>query len=146
MNVKYSDDLKNPRTLEKLEIERRYWQIQRGIPWIVVTEKTVDLNLVNNIKWIHPFMVSDHLPPNISLTKVKEAAEFMLLPIITCNYPLRVITNNCDKEFAFQPGASLAIVRRLIAQRQWAVDMYLPIQPEKPLMILNFDLKGGGKL
>ena len=41
IQAKYSKDLKNPRTVEKLEIERRYWHIKK-IPWFLVTDKEID--------------------------------------------------------------------------------------------------------
>ena len=39
--IKLSSDLQNKRTLEKLEIERRYWK-EVGIDWKLVTEHEMD--------------------------------------------------------------------------------------------------------
>ena len=40
IQVKYSEALKDPRTIEKLEIERRYWQLKK-VPFFLVTEKEI---------------------------------------------------------------------------------------------------------
>jgi len=52
--IKYRKDLSDDRVLEKLEIERVFWQ-RRGIPWQVGTE---DLNktLVTNLNWLRPHL------------------------------------------------------------------------------------------
>lgn len=41
IQAKYTKDLKDPRTVEKLEIERRYWLLKK-IPWFLVIEKEID--------------------------------------------------------------------------------------------------------
>jgi hypothetical protein len=38
IQVKPLSELKDPRTIEKLEIERQYWQ-SKNIPWFIMTEK-----------------------------------------------------------------------------------------------------------
>lgn len=50
-SVKMESELENKRTLEKLEIERRYWE-KRGIDWKIVTEKQVSRQKAYNIEWL----------------------------------------------------------------------------------------------
>jgi hypothetical protein len=38
IQVKASSDLSDPRTIEKLELERRYWAMKQ-VPWFLLTEK-----------------------------------------------------------------------------------------------------------
>ncbi|MGX9522675.1 TnsA endonuclease N-terminal domain-containing protein [Vibrio mediterranei] len=52
IQAKYKKALKDPRTIEKLEIERRYWQL-KNIPWFLVTEKEIDKVVVDNIEWLY---------------------------------------------------------------------------------------------
>ncbi|PMM33164.1 TnsA endonuclease N-terminal domain-containing protein [Vibrio lentus] len=52
IQAKYSKDLNDPRTIEKLEIERRYWQLKK-IPWFLVTDKEIDQIVVSNIEWLY---------------------------------------------------------------------------------------------
>ena len=50
--VKYLDALENKRTLEKLFIEKHYYNI-KNIDWGIVTEDIIPNELVSNIKWAH---------------------------------------------------------------------------------------------
>jgi hypothetical protein len=40
LQTKYADALNDPRTIEKLEIERRCW-VEKDIPWQIITEKEI---------------------------------------------------------------------------------------------------------
>ncbi|MDJ0658608.1 MAG: TnsA endonuclease N-terminal domain-containing protein [Crocosphaera sp.] len=45
-------DLSKKRTIEKLELERRYWR-KHNIDWAIVTEEEIPKICASNIKWIH---------------------------------------------------------------------------------------------
>lgn len=47
IQVKDSSSLKDPRTVEKLEIERRYW-LEKYTPWYLVTEKEIPTIIFKN--------------------------------------------------------------------------------------------------
>jgi hypothetical protein len=49
LQAKYAD----PRTIEKLEIERRYW-VEKDVPWHIVTEKEISSFVIKNINWLYP--------------------------------------------------------------------------------------------
>lgn len=51
-SVKPSSKLEDKRTLEKLELERRYWE-RSGIPWRLVTEHELPVVRVANLRWLH---------------------------------------------------------------------------------------------
>jgi hypothetical protein len=46
------EELQNPKTLEKLELDRRYWQA-RGMNWGIVTDREIPGVLVGNMMQIH---------------------------------------------------------------------------------------------
>jgi hypothetical protein len=47
--IKYESELKRPRVLEKLEIERRYWK-RRNIDWGIIRECDIHQPLIDNIR------------------------------------------------------------------------------------------------
>lgn len=49
---KSQSDLQKPRTIEKLEIERRYWK-EKDIPWFLVTEQSIPKAAFTNIDWLY---------------------------------------------------------------------------------------------
>lgn len=136
ITVKYSKDLAKRRTLEKLELERKYWE-RRKIEWKILTEKQINITLIKNIQWLHPLINKNleflHIHPVI----FRKIANFMKIVIHQRTTPLRALTDLCDHIFQLQPGTSLLVVRYLIANRIWIVDMNRPIQPEKPLSMIK---------
>ena len=58
--VKQSDELDNPRVIEKFSIEHAYWS-SKGIDWKIVTEKQISRDKALNLQWLY----SGELPENI---------------------------------------------------------------------------------
>lgn len=56
--VKYSDELTDSRVIEKLQIEKVYWE-NKGFKWNIFTDKQVASGLKENLQWIHPELVND---------------------------------------------------------------------------------------
>ena len=55
--------------------------------------------------------------------------------VLEDNRPLRDLTNDCDSELNLLPGTSLMVVRHLLANRRWQVDMRKPIHaPERMVL------------
>jgi hypothetical protein len=52
--VKPSSLLGQRRVLEKMEIERRYWALQR-VPFTVQTEREYPKDRTHNLEWLHPY-------------------------------------------------------------------------------------------
>lgn len=50
--IKHSDDLSDPRTLEKFEIERRYFK-SKNMNWGIITEKELPDTFTNNMDILH---------------------------------------------------------------------------------------------
>src|SRR5690606_27675564 len=53
LQAKYVSALDDERTVEKLEIERRYW-LEKGVHWYLVTEQQIPHELGKNIRWLYP--------------------------------------------------------------------------------------------
>ena len=58
-SCKTAEDLENPRTLEKLEIERNYYE-DLGIPYRLVLDSSLPANKVKNIYWFRQAVLHDH--------------------------------------------------------------------------------------
>lgn len=133
--VKPSSKLQHERTLQKLEIERRYWAA-RKIDWGIVTEREIPTTLADNIELLHSYLsISDRC----TLTDAEVAAITSLLTreVSQGQRPLRHIAVDCDKTLGLEPGTSLAFAYHLLASRQWVIDMNSPINPGKKLALLT---------
>jgi hypothetical protein len=133
--LKAAKDLQSKRTLEKLEIERRYWH-NRNIDWGIVTEQEIPQALTKNIDWLHAFFRIEDLSP-LSESEISRIATALTLRMAQGNVVLTDLTAECDDKLGLQPGTALSVSRHLIANRRWLVDMNKPIQPSKSLVLLT---------
>jgi len=133
--IKPSAQLQSERVLEKLEIERRYWQA-RQIDWSIVTEREIPRPFARNVKFLHNYLdIADRL----SLTKreMRDLVVLLTQQVVEGHVSLRRAAADCDKQLGFEPGTSLTVAYHLLAQRQWRVDMNTPIEPGKKLVLVN---------
>jgi hypothetical protein len=134
--LKYTADLASTRTLKKLEIERRYWEA-RHIDWGIVTEYDIPNALAQNVENLHEaWYLATYTPPSDLAQIVPALTQFVQQ---TCQ-PLRKVTAACDAQLGFPAGTSLKVAYYLIATRQWLIDMFLPLDPSKPLVLLKVEL------
>ena len=106
ISVKSREDFDKPRTREKLNIEKLYWN-QKGIKWVLVLDETINWDLVNNLKEL------DKLPPVDSLiTEQMDCLE-------------KVIQENSNRslENIFLPGFGLRVFKYLILNHRLKVDL-----------------------
>jgi hypothetical protein len=132
--VKNTKDLQVRRTLEKLEIERRYWQ-NRNIDWGIVTPAEIPHVLAQNVDWLHPFFRTEDISCLIELD-ISYITAALTLRVTQPHLSLAKIAADCDDKLGQRPGTSLSLVRHLIANRKWQVDMNKTIQPSEPLFLL----------
>ncbi|HTL89558.1 MAG TPA: TnsA endonuclease N-terminal domain-containing protein [Leptolyngbya sp.] len=132
--IKCVKDLQSQRVLEKLEIERCYWQ-KRDIDWGIVTERDIPSHVVRNIKWLHPFL---HITDLTSLapSDVSRISAVMVPMVLQSQDALADIATTCDERLGLAPGVSLSVARYLLANRFWRVDMNQPIHPNQRLVLL----------
>jgi hypothetical protein len=119
ISAKYSDKLDDARVLEKLELERSYWE-EKGIPFAIVTEKEIPKTLLENIKWIRPFLNS------YELSKVDQKEYFGIFQYMTGLYSDRKVTSlatKLDNDYNLEAGTHLSVLRHLLAQRAFSFDM-----------------------
>jgi len=125
--VKPSKDLASERTLEKLEIERRFWQAQK-IDWRIVTEQEISIPLVKNVKWFHAYQELKNYFEDADNT-VKRIERALVEDVKDAKMPLSTIAVACDDRLGQREGTSLTVIRHLLATRRWKADMSTEIDP-----------------
>jgi len=131
--VKYAADLQSPRVLQKLEIERRYWEA-RQISWGIVTEHDIPTVFSDNIELLYPHRYMDE-DSRYSRREIYSVATILTKSVQESTSSLRHIALDCDSTLGFEPGTSLSVAYFLIANRHWEIDMYTPIHPGKRLVL-----------
>lgn len=121
VSVKYTDDLEDHRTLEKQELEQRFWA-NEGVEWFVFTEKDVPITSVKNIRWLAPHMHSYDLEDQeriIAFERIVKALDG------NSEEKLPVPLKNLDEKFNQAPGTHLQYFRHLSAQNAFLWDIHL---------------------
>jgi len=119
--VKQAEELAKGRTLEKLEIERRYWE-RHEVTWKIITDRQVKNIFTRNLSWI---LGSDGFPMNGN-RYLDDAAMKDQLAIERNAHPetpIRLICRNIDHKLGFQSGIALAALRRILGKKLITVSL-----------------------
>jgi hypothetical protein len=133
--IKPAVELDNPRTIEKFEIERRYWTA-KGINWGIVTEKEIPNNLVSNIESIHKsFWIEGEL--DLPQQEIIYIAERLKEGLCQNELTITQVTSKLDEEINASGAKSLKVFKHLLARKEVAVDVMNPLDFFKPIKSLN---------
>lgn len=118
---KMTKDLGKKRTIEKLELERRYWQ-KHNIDWAIVTEQEICQIFASNIQWIY----SDY-HWKLSLEQNSENCYYfgniLKERLSSRKFKINTITTTLDNDMDLEMGTSLSLFKHLVARREIVVDM-----------------------
>jgi hypothetical protein len=137
--IKESQELTSARTREKLEIARRYHE-KSGERWGILTERDIPIDLARNLERLREKRDLSRFGgiPDETVTRVQES----LLPILWKQEDsLANASAYCDKQLGLLNGTSLTIAFHLLYLRRWTTDLMQPLQPARPLVLQNPQLK-----
>lgn len=117
VSVKSLSELERKTVIEKMEIERRYWKA-KGVSFHVITEKEIDKQFVENIKWVRETFIDKCI-------ENKEELKEKLYYFLQGYNEKRIIDvlNEFDEEENLKPGTALFIFRYLIATKEIEINM-----------------------
>jgi hypothetical protein len=122
--VKQTSELSNKRTLEKLEIERRYWAAL-GVDWRIVTEREISRQKAKNIEWLYS---SDGFSIDGYSKHELESARNMLFNMLNCGLcSINEIARIVEGEYFLPAGSGLQLFKQLVLSRRYAVDLTQPL-------------------
>jgi hypothetical protein len=130
---KSANDLENPRTLAKLQIEHAYFE-RSGVPHHLVIDADLPLAKIRNLKWMRDAKLSardeghmEELSERFLATFTRYAKPGLLAEF--CAY--------FDVQFALQRGVGLRIARKLLWERRLVTDLGQPDLPATPLAMFS---------
>lgn len=145
--VKPFSSLEDERTIEKFEIERRYWEAHQ-IDWGIITDCDLPDTFIRNIEWIHKEYYNEDVAELGDFTIQK--LQSFLSSRLESGEAISKACLFCDEKMGFEVGTSLAMFRHLIARKIWSVNMNERILPSLPannfkVVVLDhrFEAKGG---
>ena len=126
--VKQTAELNNPRTVEKLEIERRYWK-QFGVDWKIVTEKDISIQKAKEVEWVRSSGIGYVGQENIHLKK--ELLAVAKERFIGKESSAASVAGNIDLEYALPIGTGLLLFKHLVMTKQLSAEMEFCSSPSR---------------
>ncbi|MGE6233049.1 TnsA endonuclease N-terminal domain-containing protein [Aeromonas media] len=110
--VKPSTELGKKRVIEKLQIEKAYWE-SKGVQWRLFTEREVPDGLKENLDWLRPYLDTETAKIYLFSFSDIESLIFRLR-----QQPKGKISRLCgklDDEYQLEPGFHISVLRYAIA-------------------------------
>ena len=131
-SVKLAVDLDDTRTIEKQEIERRYWKI-RGVDWGLVTDKELPGQRIKSLQWLHEFCsLQDMTEPHLGYWDARCTRFLACLPQaegMSVNQFFRLL----EGTQGFAVGEALTILRHLAANKRITIDLDVKFDMRGPM-------------
>ena len=121
---KMTKDLGKKRTIEKLELERRYWEKQ-DVDWAIVTEQEISEIFASNIQWVHPAY-------NWELSEIQNNencyyfSNILKERLSNKKFKISTIAATLDNDMDLEIGTSLSLFKHLVARKEIIIDMLQP--------------------
>lgn len=128
--VKASSELEKKSTIERLEIERRYWK-EKDIDWGIITNKEIPVTKAKNIEFILPSLELDK-NEIIEENERNALSKILELKLNENSNTIREIVTDFDYEYNLQQGMGLLIFKYLIAKKRIEIDINSKIDLNVP--------------
>lgn len=119
VSLKYCEELEDTRTIEKQEIERRYWEGEQ-VPWFFITENEIPKILVENIRWVIPHIHSFDLNYE---TRMRGFERILRSLELSPSEKIAIAMKDLDIKEDVAVGSHLQYIRHLFAQNAFSWEM-----------------------
>lgn len=121
-SVKLAVDLDDARTIEKQEIERRYWKM-KGVDWGIVTDKELPVQRIKNLQWLHElYSLKDMTEPHPGYWETRCDRFLACLPQAD-SMSVKQFVRLLEDTQGFAVGEALKILRHLAANKRINIDL-----------------------
>ena len=131
-SVKIAADLDDARTLDKQEIERRFWKM-KGVDWGIVTDKELPVQRIKNLQWLHElYSLHDMTEPHPGYWDTRCVRFLDCLPraaSMSVNQFVRLL----EDTQGFAVGEALKILRHLAANKRISIDLDVRFDMRGPM-------------
>jgi hypothetical protein len=124
LSVKPTSELEKPRVLEKLEIERRYWNV-RDIKWELVTQREINKTKARNIEWLS--QASDLSRFGLCEAQQILCIDFFMSRYISALENVQALFQEMEQRFSLSCGLGLNIYKHLAYHKRINIDVSQPI-------------------
>lgn len=127
--VKFSSDLDDPRTVEKLSIEYAYWR-SLDVDWKLVTEKQISRIYASNLQWLRYGHQEFSLP--LSDKDSRSCEKDFLSMYRDLSLPFPSILQAIEEGYHLDSGMAMSLFKDLIIRGQIELDLRTFIDKSEP--------------
>lgn len=125
LSGKYASELLDLRTLEKQELERRYWQREKT-DWGIVTDRDLPADRIANLRWLHEMYSLDRLKvPHVDYWPDR-CTRFIGELSRARGGLIQDFTKHLEERCDFAHGDAMTVLRHLAATKQIAINLDKP--------------------
>lgn len=135
-SVKPASELEDSRTLDKLELERRYWALKK-IPWFLVTDRDLPERRILNLEWLHEMRSLDQLQVNHPDYWKDRCHRFIGELSRARGGLIQDLFLHLELRCGFAVGEPLTVLRHLAANKQIGLDLDAEFSTRSPLHALS---------
>lgn len=120
-SIKPYSELSSKRTIEKIMIEKTYWE-EKGIDFKVVTQREIPTTLSKNVEFIYMAKCLEEFP-GMTENTLFQLEPYLFEKLNDNHLPLAKAALEFDQEVGIKPGTSLWVIKYLLANRIWKTNM-----------------------
>lgn len=140
---KPSTEIEKPRTLEKLQIERLYWE-QQGVPWRIATELDLHMALVMNLEWIRT-PAFEHQEESWGGRSRETLSQVLQAVSLSPSQSLGAFCARTDECLSLEIGTTLMTIRTLLATKSIRADMTVPLNDKVSMGVFQVVTASGAR-
>lgn len=141
-SVKPADRLDDRRTLEKLELERRYWE-REEVAWYLTTERELPRVRTANLRWLHEMRSLAELRVPHPAYWEDRCARFLAELSRARGGLIGDFIEHLEQRCAFGRGEAMTALRHLAATRRISLDLDREFSHKDPLAVIGIAGDGG---
>lgn len=121
-SVKPSVELEDNRTLEKQEIERRYWEI-KGEDWGLIADTDLPEQRIKNLRWLHEMQSLEHMVSPYQGYWDDRCTRFLASLSQANSMSIKQFARHMENSQGFGTGEALTTLRHLAANKVISIDL-----------------------
>lgn len=125
-SVKPYAELSDPRTIEKQEIDRRYWSNFENHEWGLVTEFDLPKQRIKTLHWLHEMQSLEHLVAPYPEYWPDRCNQLLSALQQTNDITIKQLFEQLEMKHGFGAGEGLTAYRHLAATKQIEIDIDKP--------------------
>lgn len=135
-SVKPWSELDKGRTLEKQEIERRYWE-SNGVGWGLITERELPPQRVKNLRWLHEMQSLEHMVAPYPGYWEDLCGRFLACLPQAVDMTIKQFIHHLEGAQGFAAGEGLTVLRHLAAAKRILIDLNAKFDVNAPAIVLT---------